>query len=237
MQTTAMLAKLVLLLGACQNALAGDEEMSWEVRPEWGRKTPTTAAPSSSTASQTAGHPSRVPTLPSWVKELRQMVEEWRGTTAHRAQKEAPTATPEVLETSSRETLSKGATSGPTDTEARVTVHGRDPAKSTLLVVGVSALVGLSCATCVAAGLSARALRLLRTAVNRMNQNRGTAMYENVPLSSLTATVRQRPVNAGQAHRRPPPPVSRPISMVNTFSEVDLREDEVAILPAPCEAI
>ena len=165
------------------------------------------------------------------------MVEEWRGTTAHRAQKEAPTATPEVLETSSRETPQKGATSGPTDTETHVVVHGRDPAKSTLLVVGVSALVGLSCATCVAAGLSARALRLLRTAVNRMNQNRGTAMYENVPLSSLTATVRQRPVSAGQAHRRPPPPVSRPISVVNTFSEVDLREDEVAILPAPCEAI
>ena len=165
------------------------------------------------------------------------MVEEWRGTTAHRAQKEAPTATPEALDTSSRETPPKGTTSGPADTETHVAVHGRDPAKSTLLVVGVSALVGLSCATCVAAGLSARALRLLRTAVNRMNRNQGTATYENVPMSSLTATVRQRPASAGQAHRRPPPPVSRPISVVNTFSEVDLREDEVAILPAPCEAI
>ena len=237
MQTTVMLAKIVLLLGACRNAMAGDEDMSWEVRPEWGRKTPTTATPSSSTASPRAGHPSQVPTLPSWVKELRQMVEEWRGTTARRDQMEAPAATPGVPETSSRETPSNEATSGPTDTEAHLVVHRGDATKSTLLVVGVSALVGLSCATCVAAGLSARALRLLRVAVNRMNQNRGTAMYENVPLSSLTATVRQRPASANQAHRRPPPPVSRPISMVNTFSEVDLREDEVAILPAPCEAI
>ena len=236
--------RLTLVVLVCQDTLTAEDKISWEVPAEWMRGAPTTTTKSTTTTAPRATITPRVPTAPSWGLELQEMVEEWRKAKATRNKKTASTTTMPIT-TSSPATKQAGPLKGPppkaalvpTDTENNFTKSALNASESVLLVAGVSALLGLCCATCVAAGLSARGLRLMRRAVDKMNEGKRSSPYENIPMSSLTGTLRPRPNSAGPVYRRPTPAVSRPMSTLNTFSEVDLREDEIAILPAPCEAV
>ena len=236
--------KLILVGLVCQDTLSAEDKISWEVPADWMRSAPTTTTKSTTTTAPRTTITQRVPTAPSWVLELQEMVEEWRKAKATRNKKTASTTTL-PLTTSSLATNQAGPSEGPpskaalvpTDTGNNFPESALNSSEYALLVAGASALLGLCCATCVAAGLSARGLRLMRRAVDKVKENKRTSPYENMPMSSLTGTLRPRPSSAGPVYRRPTPAVSRPMSTLNTFAEVDLREDEIAILPAPCEAV